>query len=59
MVPLKWIDYGVHGDLIVMCPKPYSLYSPIYDSSFHFVFHYSLYYPPKAIYYRFKGDSRV
>ena len=26
MVPLKWIEYGVCGDLIVMYPKPYSIY---------------------------------
>ena len=24
--PLKWIEYGVYGDLIIMYPKPYSIY---------------------------------
>ena len=26
IVPLKWIEYGVYGDLIMTCPKPYSIY---------------------------------
>ena len=25
-VLLKWIEYGVHGDLIIIYPKPYSVY---------------------------------
>ena len=24
--PLKWIEYGVDGDLITLYPKPYSIY---------------------------------
>ena len=27
-VPLKQIEYGVYGDLIIICPKPYSIYLP-------------------------------
>ena len=26
IVPLKWIEYGVYGDLIIIYPKPYSIY---------------------------------
>ena len=26
IVPLKWIDYGVYADLILIYPKPYSIY---------------------------------
>ena len=26
IVPLKWIEYGVYGDLIRIYPKPYSIY---------------------------------
>ena len=26
IVPPKWIEYGVYGDLIVICPKPYSIH---------------------------------
>ena len=26
MVTLKYIEYGVYGDLIVIYPKPYSIY---------------------------------
>ena len=26
MVPLKYIEYGVYGDLIIKYPKPYSIY---------------------------------
>ena len=26
IVPLKWIEYGLYGDLIIICPKPYSVY---------------------------------
>ena len=26
IVPLKQIDYGVYGDLILIYPKPYSIY---------------------------------
>ena len=26
VVPLKWIEYGVYGDLILRCPKPCSMY---------------------------------
>ena len=26
IVPLKWIEYGVYGDLVIMYPKPYSIY---------------------------------
>ena len=26
IVPLKWIEYGVYGDLIIVYPKPYSVY---------------------------------
>ena len=24
--PLKWIEYGVYRDLIIIRPKPYSIY---------------------------------
>ena len=24
--PLKYIEYGVYGDLIIIYPKPYSIY---------------------------------
>ena len=26
VVPLESIEYGVYGDLIMICPKPYSIY---------------------------------
>ena len=26
IIPLKLIEYGVYGDLIIMYPKPYSIY---------------------------------
>ena len=26
IVPLKQIEYGVHRDLIIILPKPYSIY---------------------------------
>ena len=26
IVPLKYIEYGVYGDLIIIYPKPYSIY---------------------------------
>ena len=26
IVPLKYIEYGVYGDLIIIYPKPYSMY---------------------------------
>ena len=26
IVPLKQIEYGVYGDLIIIYPKPYSIY---------------------------------
>ena len=26
MVPLKWRENGVYGDLIIIYPKPYSIY---------------------------------
>ena len=26
IVPLKQIEYGVCGDLLIICPKPYSIY---------------------------------
>ena len=25
-VSLKYIEHGVYGDLIMICPKPYSIY---------------------------------
>ena len=25
-MPLNWIEYGVYGDLVIICPKPYSIY---------------------------------
>ena len=25
-LPLKWIEYGVYRDLILITPKPYSIY---------------------------------
>ena len=25
-IPLKWIEYGVYGDLNIIDPKPYSIY---------------------------------
>ena len=27
IIPLKQIEYGVYGDLVIMYPKPYSIYS--------------------------------
>ena len=26
IVPLKWIEYGLYGDLIIRYPEPYSIY---------------------------------
>ena len=26
IVPLRYIEYGVYGDLIIRYPKPYSIY---------------------------------
>ena len=26
IVPLKWKEHGVYGDLILTCPKPSSIY---------------------------------
>ena len=26
IVPLKWIEYGVYGDLFIIYTKPYSIY---------------------------------
>ena len=26
IVPLKWMEYGIYGDLIIIYPKPYSIY---------------------------------
>ena len=26
IVPLKWVEHGVYGDLILTYPKPYSIY---------------------------------
>ena len=26
IVPLKYIEYGLYGDLIIVYPKPYSIY---------------------------------
>ena len=26
IVPLKWIEHGVYGDLIIIYPRPYSMY---------------------------------
>ena len=26
IVPLKYIEYGVYGDVIIICPKQYSIY---------------------------------
>ena len=26
IVPLKWIEYGVYGSLVIIFPKPYSIF---------------------------------
>ena len=26
IIPLKWIEYGVYGVPIIICPKPYLIY---------------------------------